>query len=32
MYFWNDVHSVWLEASYQHVDYDRGGENHGWKL
>ena len=32
MYFWNDVHSVWLEASYQRVDYDRGGENHGWKL
>ena len=32
MYFWNDVHSTWLEASYQRVEYDRGGENHGWKL
>lgn len=32
MYFWNDVHSAWLEASYQRVDYDRGGDNRGWKL
>ncbi|EHT00366.1 hypothetical protein HMPREF9689_01759 [Klebsiella oxytoca 10-5245] len=32
MYFWNDVHSTWLEASYQRVDYDRGGDNRGWKL
>ena len=32
MYFWNDVHSTWLEAGYQRVDYDKGGDNHGWKL
>ncbi|HBR3804277.1 TPA: carbohydrate porin [Klebsiella pneumoniae] len=32
MYFWNDVHSTWLEAGYQRVDYDQGGDNHGWKL
>ncbi len=32
MYFWNDVHSTWLEAGYQRVDYDQGGNNHGWKL
>ncbi|WP_130835905.1 carbohydrate porin [[Erwinia] mediterraneensis] len=32
MYFWNDVHSTWLEAGYQLVDYDNGGENKGWKL
>ncbi|MCF6689700.1 carbohydrate porin [Raoultella terrigena] len=32
MYFWNDVHSTWLEAGYQRVDYDRGGDNKGWKL
>ena len=32
MYFWNDVHSTWLEAGYQRVDYDNGGDNHGWKL
>ncbi|WP_431522177.1 carbohydrate porin [Klebsiella pneumoniae] len=25
MYFWN-------EAGYQRVDYDQGGDNHGWKL
>ncbi|STV62067.1 maltoporin [Klebsiella pneumoniae subsp. ozaenae] len=25
MYFWNDVHSTWLEAGYQRVDYDQGG-------
>lgn len=32
MYFWNDVHSTWLEAGYQWVDYDKGGDNSGWKL
>ena len=32
MYFWNDVHSTWLEAGYQRVDYDNGGDNSGWKL
>lgn len=32
MYFWNDVHSTWLEAGYQRVDYDQGGDNNGWKL
>ncbi|OBX15000.1 hypothetical protein BA726_18330 [Klebsiella pneumoniae] len=32
MYFWNDVYSTWLEAGYQRVDYDQGGDNHGWKL
>jgi maltoporin len=32
MYFWNDVHSTWLEAGYQRVDYDQGGDNQSWKL
>ena len=32
MYFWNDVHSTWLEAGYHRVDYDKGGDNSGWKL
>ncbi|TCV94292.1 carbohydrate porin [Biostraticola tofi] len=32
MYYWNDVHSTWLEAGYQRVDYDTGGDNKGWKL
>ncbi len=32
MYFWNDVHSTWLEAGYQRVEYDTGGDNKGWKL
>ncbi len=32
MYFWNDVHSTWLEAGYQRVDYDKGRDNSGWKL
>ena len=32
MYFWNDVHSTWLEVGYQRVDYDKGGDNSGWKL
>lgn len=32
MHFWNDVHSTWLEAGYQRVDYDTGGDNKGWKL
>ncbi|WP_145589690.1 carbohydrate porin, partial [Yersinia rochesterensis] len=32
MHFWNDIHSTWLEAGYQRVDYDTGGDNKGWKL
>ncbi|UYU32036.1 carbohydrate porin [Siccibacter colletis] len=32
MYWWNDVHSTWLEAGWQRVDYDQGGDNSGWKL
>nr|WP_318383635.1 carbohydrate porin [uncultured Enterobacter sp.] len=32
MYWWNDVHSTWLEAGWQKVDYDQGGNNHGWKV
>lgn len=32
MHWWNDVHSTWLEGGYQRVDYDDGGDNHGWKL
>lgn len=32
MYFWNDVHSTWLEAGYQRVDYANDGDNKGWKL
>ena len=28
----SDMHSTWLEAGYQRVDYDQGGDNHGWKL
>lgn len=32
MHWWNDVHSTWLEAGYQRVDYDDGGDNHGWKV
>lgn len=32
MHWWNDVHSTWLEAGWQHVDYDNGGDNKGWKL
>lgn len=32
MHFWNDIHSTWLEAGYQRVDYDIGGDNKGWKL
>jgi maltoporin len=31
MYFWNDVHSTWLETGYQIVDYSEGGRNSGWK-
>lgn len=31
MHWWNDVHSTWLELGYQRVDYDDGGDNHGWK-
>lgn len=32
MHWWNDVHSTWLEAGYQYVDYDSGEANQGWKL
>ncbi len=32
MHWWTDVHSTWLEAGYQRVDYDQGGNNNGWKL
>jgi maltoporin len=32
MYFWNNVHSTWLEAGYQRVDYEKDGDNKGWKL
>lgn len=33
MYFWNDVHSTWLEAGYQKVEYDRiSDDNSGWKV
>jgi maltoporin len=32
MYFWNDIHSTWLEAGYQRVDYENDGDNKGWKL
>lgn len=33
MYFWNDVHSTWLEAGYQMVDYARSDDdNTGWKV
>ncbi|AIW14666.1 carbohydrate porin [Vibrio tubiashii] len=33
MYFWNDVHSTWLEAGYQVVDYARASDdNSGWKV
>lgn len=31
MYFWNDVHSTWLETGYQIVDYSEGDRNSGWK-
>ncbi|MGS1655708.1 carbohydrate porin [Klebsiella pneumoniae] len=31
MYFWNNVHSTWLEAGYQRVARP-GGDDHGWKL
>ncbi len=32
MYYWNDIHSTWLEAGWQQVKYDEGGTNKGWKL
>jgi len=32
MHWWNDVHSTWLEAGYQYVDYADGPANEGWKL
>ena len=31
MYWWNDVHSTWLELGWQKVAYDKGGDNDGWK-
>ena len=31
MYWWNDVHSTWLELGWQKVSYDKGGDNNGWK-
>ena len=31
MYWWNDVHSTWLELGWQKVAYDKGGDNNGWK-
>src|SRR5690606_27785937 len=31
MYWWNQVHSTWLELGWQKVDFDKGGDNHGWK-
>ncbi|MGK9174512.1 carbohydrate porin [Yokenella regensburgei] len=31
MYWWNDVHSTWLELGWQKVSYDNGGDNNGWK-
>lgn len=31
MYWWNQVHSTWLELGWQKVDFDQGGDNHGWK-
>lgn len=34
MYNWNDIHSTWLEAGYQVVDFDNadGDKNTGWKF
>lgn len=33
MYFWDDVHSTWLEAGYNMVDYDnQDATNTAWKL
>jgi len=32
MYFWNEVHSTWLEGGYQRVNYEEGGSNKGWKM
>ncbi|WP_437889870.1 carbohydrate porin [Phytobacter sp. V91] len=31
MYWWNDVHSTWLELGWQKVAYEKGGDNDGWK-
>ncbi len=31
MYWWNDVHSTWLELGWQKVTYDKYGDNNGWK-
>lgn len=32
MYYWNDIHSTWLEAGWQRVNYHSDGANEGWKL
>ncbi len=32
MYFWNNVHSTWLEAGYSLVDFNNSGENRAWKV
>ncbi|HDL8241549.1 TPA: carbohydrate porin, partial [Yersinia enterocolitica] len=32
MYYWSEIHSTWIEAGYQQVDYDEDGANKGWKL
>ncbi|WP_028862730.1 carbohydrate porin [Psychromonas aquimarina] len=32
MYFWNNVHSTWLEAGYSLVDFNNSGENSAWKV
>ncbi|WP_019614906.1 carbohydrate porin [Psychromonas ossibalaenae] len=32
MYFWNNVHSTWLEAGYSLVDFNNAGENSAWKV
>lgn len=34
MYNWNDIHSTWLEAGYQIVDFDNesNDQNSGWKF
>lgn len=32
MYFWNNIHSTWLEAGWQKVNYASEGSNVGWKF
>jgi len=32
MYYWNEVHSTWLEAGYAMEDYDTDGDKKGWKV